>query len=80
MRPCTAPWDLAYESDGAWHVVDFKTDEAREDALAEAAAPYLPQLALYSAALEHAIGTAPQGQPVVPQDVPALYSIPRGVE
>ena len=59
--PVHGAMDLAYESDGAWHVVDFKTDEAREDALAEAAAPYLPQLALYSAALEHAIGQRPKG-------------------
>ena len=52
--------DLAYESDGAWHVVDFKTDDAREDALAQAAAPYLPQLALYSSALERATGQRPK--------------------
>ena len=52
--------DLAYESGGAWHVVDFKTDDTRKDALAEAAAPYLPQLALYSAALEHATRQRPK--------------------
>ncbi len=52
--------DLAYESSGAWHVVDFKTDDASEDALAEAAAPYLPQLALYSSALQRAVGQRPQ--------------------
>ena len=48
--------DLAYESGGAWHVIDFKTDDIREGALEEAAAPCLPQLALYASALESAIG------------------------
>ena len=52
--------DLAYESGGAWHVVDFKTDDTRKDALAEAVAPYLPQLALYSSALARAIGQRPK--------------------
>ena len=52
--------DLAYETAGVWHVVDFKTDDAREDALEEAALPYLPQLALYSSALEQAIGQRPK--------------------
>ena len=52
--------DLAYETAGAWHVVDFKTDDAREDALEEVATPYLPQLALYSSALEQAVGQRPR--------------------
>ena len=52
--------DLAYESGGAWSVIDFKTAEIRKDDLAEAAAPYLPQLALYSSALERAVGQRPQ--------------------
>ena len=51
--------DLAYEAGGAWRVVDFKTDEVRDD-LAETAAPYLPQLALYASALERATGQRPE--------------------
>ena len=52
--------DLVYKCSGAWHVIDFKTDEARQDALDEAALPYLPQLALYASALERAIGQRPK--------------------
>ena len=52
--------DLAYESVGSWHLVDFKTDDVREDVLEEAAMPYLPQLALYSSALERATGQRPK--------------------
>ena len=51
--------DLLYESRGAWHLIDFKTDDVRGDAFQEAAAPYLPQLALYSSALEQALGQRP---------------------
>ena len=51
--------DLAYEAGGAWRVVDFKTDDTA-DGLAETAAPYLPQLALYASALEHATGQRPE--------------------
>ncbi len=51
--------DLAYEADGAWRVVDFKTDEVR-GGVAETAAPYLPQLALYASALEGATGRRPE--------------------
>ena len=58
--PIHGSMDLAYESDRAWHVIDFKTDDAPEDALAQAAAPYLPQLALYSSALERATGQRPK--------------------
>ena len=51
--------DLAYRSAGSWRVLDFKTDELRDKSLAEAAAPYLPQLALYASALERATGQSP---------------------
>ena len=51
--------DLVYESRGAWHLIDFKTDDVRGDGFQEAAAPYLPQLALYSSALEQAVGRRP---------------------
>ena len=51
--------DLAYEAGGAWHVIDFKTDDVRGD-VADTAAPYLPQLALYASALEQATGQRPE--------------------
>ena len=51
--------DLAYQSGGGWHVLDFKTDDLRGRTLAEAASPYLPQLALYSSALQQATGQMP---------------------
>ena len=51
--------DLAYEAGGAWRVVDFKTDDVRGD-VADTAAPYLPQLALYASALERATGQRPE--------------------
>ena len=51
--------DLAYRSAGSWRVLDFKTDDLRGKSLAEAAAPYLPQLALYASALERATGQSP---------------------
>ena len=51
--------DLAYESKGVWHVLDFKTDELRGRSLADASESYLPQLALYASALEAAVGQTP---------------------
>ena len=51
--------DLAYRNAGSWRVLDFKTDELRDKPLPEAAAPYLPQLALYASALERATGQSP---------------------
>ncbi len=51
--------DLAYEAGGAWHVLDFKTDDLRGRSLAGASEAYLPQLALYSSALERAVGRSP---------------------
>ena len=51
--------DLAYETGGAWHVLDFKTDDLRGRPLADAAEAYLPQIALYAAALERAVGRSP---------------------
>ena len=51
--------DLAYRSAGSWRVLDFKTDDLRDKPLPEAAAPYLPQLALYASALERATGQSP---------------------
>ena len=51
--------DLAYETGGAWHVLDFKTDDLRGRSLADASQAYLPQLALYASALERAVGSSP---------------------
>ena len=51
--------DLVYQSEGSWRLIDFKTDNVRGRTLAEAAESYLPQLALYAAALERAIGQRP---------------------
>ena len=51
--------DLAYETGGAWHVLDFKTDDLRGRSLADASQAYLPQLALYASALERAVGRSP---------------------
>ena len=51
--------DLAYESKGVWHVLDFKTDELRGRSLTDASETYLPQLALYASALEAAVGQPP---------------------
>ena len=51
--------DLAYETWGNWHVLDFKTDDLRGRSLADASQAYLPQLALYASALEKAVGGSP---------------------
>ena len=51
--------DLAYETGGTWHVLDFKTDDLRGRSLADASQAYLPQLALYASALERAVGGSP---------------------
>ena len=51
--------DLAYETGGTWHVLDFKTDDLRGRSLADASEAYLPQLALYASALERAVGGSP---------------------
>ena len=57
--PVHGTMDLVYETGGVWNVVDFKTDEIGGKALPEAASPYLPQLALYAAALERAVNQRP---------------------
>ena len=51
--------DLAHETGGTWHVLDFKTDDLRGRTPADAAEAYLPQLALYASALEKALGRSP---------------------
>ncbi len=54
--------DLAYERGGRWHIIDFKTDDVAGRSLAEVAAPYLPQLALYAGALRQATGSPPDDE------------------
>ena len=51
--------DLVYRNSGAWHIVDFKTDDLRGRPLEEVAAPYMAQLGIYASALEQAIGERP---------------------
>ena len=51
--------DLAYEHEGRWHLVDFKTDDVTRRRLKQASAPYLGQIALYAGALQEAVGHAP---------------------
>ena len=50
--------DLAFEEDGAWTVVDYKTD--REIA-SEGEEQYRRQLGLYAAAIERATGAPASG-------------------
>ena len=57
--PVHGTMDLVYETGGVWNVLDFKTDEIGGRSLPEAASPYLPQLALYAAALERATSQRP---------------------
>ncbi len=57
--PVHGTMDLVYETGGVWNVLDFKADEIEGRSLPEAASPYLPQLALYAAALERATGQRP---------------------
>jgi ATP-dependent helicase/nuclease subunit A len=49
--------DLAYEHEGAWRVVDFKTDEDPRPMLSV----YSRQVGLYAAALARVMATAPTG-------------------
>ncbi len=67
--------DLAYQAGGAWCVVDFKTDEVDGD-LAETAAPYLPQLALYASALERATGQRPEASLLFLRDCRTYTPLP----
>ena len=51
---------LTRTRDGAWCVVDFKTDRVAPGSEAEAATPYLVQIGLYARALEAATGAFPR--------------------
>jgi ATP-dependent exoDNAse (exonuclease V) beta subunit len=49
--------DLLYRTDAGWHLVDFKTDELRDQAaLEEALAKYRPQLTRYIRAMRELLG------------------------
>jgi ATP-dependent exoDNAse (exonuclease V) beta subunit len=59
--PFTLPWegdfiegriDLLFEDDGAWTLVDYKTDDVAPSGLEERVAVYEPQAAVYALALE----------------------------
>ncbi len=52
--------DLAYETEGEWHVVDFKTDRVEKGREADRATAYLTQLGVYAGALEAATGRRPK--------------------
>ena len=52
--------DLAYETNGAWHVVDFKTDRVENGKEADRASAYLTQLGVYAGAIETATGPRPR--------------------
>jgi ATP-dependent helicase/nuclease subunit A len=53
--------DCLYQGrDGAWHVLDYKTNRVTEQTLAEVAAGYQLQLYVYAAAAEQVLGVPPQ--------------------
>ncbi|MYD35496.1 MAG: AAA family ATPase [Dehalococcoidia bacterium] len=52
--------DLAYLTNGEWHVVDFKTDRVEKGREAEHAETYLTQLGVYAGAIEAATGHRPK--------------------
>jgi len=53
--------DLLYRVNGAWRLIDFKTDEIRDDdALANALEEHRPQIGRYAAAVQQLLGEKPQ--------------------
>lgn len=48
--------DLLYRVDGAWHIVEFKTDRLREEEVEQAVAEHRPQVERYRQALRHLLG------------------------
>ncbi len=51
--------DLAYQINGRWHVIDFKTDRVENGGEKQKAATYLTQLGVYAGAIEAATGQRP---------------------
>ena len=52
--------DLAYQTNHAWHVVDFKTDHVEKGREADHATTYLAQLGVYAGAIEAATEQRPR--------------------
>jgi len=53
--------DLLYRVNGAWRLIDFKTDEIRDDDdLANALDEHRPQIGRYAAAVQQLLGEMPQ--------------------
>ena len=65
--------DLAYESGGAWHVVDFKTGRHPQGRLGRSCRTIPPAACPLLSSPGACNRTAPQGEPAVPQDVPAIH-------
>ena len=57
--PVHGTLDLLYRRDGAYHIVDFKTDDLHGRDMATVAHDYLAQLGLYAGAVERATGALP---------------------
>src|SRR5262249_35258873 len=57
--PAHGPLDLLYRRDGAYHIVDFKTDDVSSRGATAVAMDYLAQLGLYAGAVERARGAPP---------------------
>jgi ATP-dependent helicase/nuclease subunit A len=53
--------DLLYRVNGAWRLIDFKTDEIRDDDdLANALNEHRPQVGRYAEAVQQLLGETPQ--------------------
>jgi ATP-dependent exoDNAse (exonuclease V) beta subunit len=53
--------DLLYRVNDAWHLLDFKSDEIRDDDdLANALDEHRPQIGRYTAAVQQLLGETPQ--------------------
>ncbi len=52
--------DCLYQSeDGAWHLLDYKTNQFANRSIEEVAEPYRMQMLLYALAIEHSLGVVP---------------------
>ena len=50
---------LHQDTDGRWHILDFKTNDVTRGQLADVAAPYEMQLFVYALAAEQILKTSP---------------------
>ena len=69
--------DLLYEADGAWHLVDYKTDRLSGTDAAGAAAPYTAQLQTYAALWQQATGASIDSLTLWMADPGEAVSVPR---